>query len=104
LLGCFSKRINLLAQKDGSPNSPLALYHNVDFDIAGVAYALEEPYDSEYRAGKLDNAGVMALMKKYNNVAREWRIELRVVKDVLTSMRSTICQRITCATPPCYFE
>jgi hypothetical protein len=80
LLGCFSKRINLLAQKDGSPNSPLALYHNVDFDIAGVAYALEEPYDSEYRAGKLDNAGVMVLMKKYNNVAREWRIELRVVK------------------------
>lgn len=80
LLGCFCKRFCLQSQAIKAANSPLALYHGVDFEIEGVTYTLDEPYAAEYRAGKINNADVQQLMKKYNNVSAEWRINLRVIK------------------------
>jgi len=80
LLGCFCKRFCLEGQKLKSANSPLALYHDVDFEIEGVTYTLEEPYASDFRAKRINNEDVQKLMKKFNNVSAEWRINLRVVK------------------------
>lgn len=81
LLGCFCKKFCLQAQNIKSANSTLALYHGVDFEIEGATYTLDEPYASDYRAGRIDNDAVQSLMKKFNNVAAEWRIDLRVIKE-----------------------
>ncbi len=44
LLGCFSKEINRKAQAVKAPNSPLALYYDVDFEIVNGTFSLDEPY------------------------------------------------------------
>lgn len=81
LMGCFSKAINLQAQKDGAANSPLAMYHDVDFAVQGATFTLDEPYDSEHKSGKLGKDQLSRLMRLCNNVAKEWRIDLRVIKE-----------------------
>jgi len=80
MLKLFSRRENLRWQKMDSANTPLALYHGVDFEVSDLQYVLEEPYSREFREGKLKPEDVDALLRKYNNVASEIRITLDVVK------------------------
>lgn len=77
----FSRQKNLEWQKMGAANSPLALYHNVDFDLLDVTMALAEPYASEFQSGKLADKDLEPLLSKYNNVASEIRFKLKVIKD-----------------------
>lgn len=81
LLGGFSKRLNRQSLKTKSANTTLALYHDVDFEIEGISYALDEPYATDFRAGRINNEEVQKLMRKFNNVAAEWRMNLRVIKE-----------------------
>ncbi len=80
LMGGFSKRLNRQSLKTKSANTTLALYHDVDFEIEGISYALDEPYATEVRVGRLTAEEVQKLMRKFNNVAAEWRMNLRVIK------------------------
>lgn len=81
LLACFSKAFCLQAKKEKASNSPLAIHYGVDFSIAGASYTLAEPYDTQLKQRVISEKEVTTLMSKYNNVAKEWRIQLRVIKE-----------------------
>lgn len=80
-LQLFSKKSNLLWQELKWANSPLALYHDVDFEMIDATMVLEEPYSSQLQAGKLSPGDVDELVKRYNNVAVEIRFTLKAVKE-----------------------
>jgi len=82
MLQLFSKKANLRWRETGAANSPLALYHGVDFESAeDPVYMLEEPYLSDARSAKIGNEAIGELEKKLNNVVSEIRIRLKVVKE-----------------------
>ncbi len=80
LLGLFSRRLNLEWQAGGASNSPLALYHGVNFELRNYAHVLDEPYRSEFASGRLSAAEVERAVRERNNVATEFRMELEVIK------------------------
>jgi hypothetical protein len=77
----FSKRLNREWAQAGNANSPLGLYHDVDFEVEKHSFTLEEPWRSQLAAGQLTGAEAEALVARNNNVASEISIVLRVVKD-----------------------
>ena len=79
-LELFSRRRNREWAAQGVPNTPLALYHSVDFEIESSSFVLDEPYRSQLKAGKLSQEEASALIERYNNVASEIRLVLKVVK------------------------
>jgi len=81
VLKLFSRSKNLEWKKLGNANTPLALYHGVDFEISGVEYLLDEPYSSDFRNGKIKEEELEGLLRKHNNVASEIHITLDVVKS-----------------------
>jgi hypothetical protein len=80
LLTLFSKKYNLKWQKLGAANSPMALYHNVDFDIVAVDSELDEPYASAFRNGQMSEEQLKSAIRAYNNVIRATVIDLAAVK------------------------
>jgi len=80
VMALFSRRLNLEWQKQGAANSPLALYHGVDFEIRHVSYVLEEPYLGEFSAGRYSEGEIDRMILERNNVASEIRLELEAVK------------------------
>ena len=80
LFALFSKKKNLEWKKQGCANSPLALYHGVDFDIVSVKYALDEPYLGDLKRGKIKVADVERAIRAVNNVAHEIEIVAQAVK------------------------
>jgi SAM-dependent methyltransferase len=81
MLKLFSRRENLRWREMGSANTPLALYHAVDFEITDLQYVLAEPYAGEFRDGRLRQEDLDGLLRKHNNVASEIRITLDVIKS-----------------------
>jgi hypothetical protein len=79
-LALFSRRLNLQWEADGRPNSPLALFYGVDFEIEESTDVLDDPYATDLREGKIDEAEVRRLLRACNNVAAEIQLRLRVVK------------------------
>ena len=80
LLELFSRRENLRWQAMKAANSPLALYHGVDFELVEAKHVLDEPYATDLREGRIAQSDIEGLLRRYNNVAQETRITLRVVK------------------------
>jgi hypothetical protein len=80
LLGLFSEKNNRLWLELGAANSPLALYHDVDFEVTNTHYVLDEPYASEFRNVILRQEVLGSLMRKYNNVVVEIHITRAVIK------------------------
>jgi hypothetical protein len=76
----FSKAANLEWQKTGAPNTPLALYHDVDFELVSSRSELDEPYRSMYREGKISVEELQKLDRTLNNVVLEIDMVLRVKK------------------------
>jgi hypothetical protein len=79
-LELFSRQRNREWAAQGVPNTPLALYHAVDFEIESSSFVLDEPYRSQLKAGKLTQEEASALIERYNNVAMEIQLVLKVVK------------------------
>lgn len=79
-LELFSRRKNLEWQAGGIANTPLALYHGVDFEIEESGYVLDEPWRSQIAAGTLTQDAAFDLVERSNNVALEVEITLRAVK------------------------
>jgi hypothetical protein len=80
VLSLFSKRLNLEWQNSGLPNTPLALYHGVDFEIVENVYVLEPKYRAALAAGELDQDALNTLASERNNVVQEIHVTLRAVK------------------------
>ncbi|MDA0240773.1 MAG: hypothetical protein O3A84_12210 [Proteobacteria bacterium] len=76
----FSKRQNREWAEQGYANTPLALYLEVDFEIEGVELMPDEPWLSKLRAGEITSESLAEMVTHQNNIIREARIDLRVVK------------------------
>ena len=81
VLSLFSKKLNDEWQRIGAANSPLAHYTGVDFEIASVVTNLDEPYSTLFEQGKISGDEIMTALKEKNNVASEFAIELKAVKE-----------------------
>ncbi len=79
-LALFSRRLNLQWQAAGLPNTPLALLHGVNFEIEESTDVLDDPYATDFREGRIDEAEVRRLLRTCNNVAAEIQLRLRAVK------------------------
>jgi hypothetical protein len=80
VLTLFSKKYNLKWQEMGAANSPLALYHDVDFEIVAVNSELDEPYASAFKSGSMTEERLKSAIRTYNNVIRASTIDLVAVK------------------------
>lgn len=76
----FSRRLNLIWQEDGAANTPLALYHNVDFEIVSARSILDEPYKTRFLNKEIGPDELQMLERTLNNVVAEIEMVLAVVK------------------------
>jgi len=65
---------------DRMANTPLAIYHGVNFVRERTEIELAEPWATQLQRGDIDQKRVDRDERIYNNVAREYRMVLRVVK------------------------
>ncbi len=65
----------------GNANTPLAFIAGVDFEIVESEIALEEPYKSKIELDVLSKTELLQAIRQYNNVIKETKIVLRVVKE-----------------------
>jgi hypothetical protein len=82
----FSRAANLEWAARGIANSPLALYHEVDFRMLRSHFVLEADWLERMRRGELSQEQIFAAVRKYNNVVKEIQITLEVVKGSTTSV------------------
>lgn len=80
ILRLFSRRLNEEWRQKGVPNSPLATYLQVDFELESIAQILAEPYASAFAEGKLPPHELTILARERNNVIQEWRMVWKAVK------------------------
>lgn len=80
LLNLFNKALNDEWKRIGAANSPFAHYLGVDFVVTQVELTLDEPFLSEYQSGEIDTEELSNLLKERNNVASEYRIQMRARK------------------------
>ena len=76
----FSKANNRQAEAMGAANTPLGLYLDVDFELVDVRYPLDEPWLTQLARQQISPEEIMVAMKKFNNVAKEIHLSLKVVK------------------------
>lgn len=80
VLSLFDRAKNDAWKAKGAPNSPLAHYTGVDFEIVATALRLMPAYEEKRLSGALSPDELNHLLLTQNNIAEEWRIELRVRK------------------------
>ena len=80
VLSLFSKKNCERWAEIGAANSPLALYHGVDFETRETRMILDEPYLSDFKSGGLDALELNTLVRSRNNVVKEIRMVLEVIK------------------------
>ena len=76
----FSRSANLELQRLGAANTPLALHHDVDFEIVSSRSELDEPYRAMYREGRIGVEELHKLERTLNNVALEIEMVLKAKK------------------------
>ena len=77
----FSKRANLEWAKQGYANTPLGEFLDVDFEIAETNWIADEKWVGKIRKGEIDEGELANLAIHQNNVVREIKITLKVVKS-----------------------
>jgi hypothetical protein len=80
MMSLFCRRLNLEWKRAGASNSPLGLYHDVDFEVTSVNYDLTREWAQRLQSGAVTQQQLADAAKAQNNVVRQTRIELRVVK------------------------
>jgi len=76
----LSKSKNREWIKGGYANSPLGLYLDVDFEIVQVNYNLDPVWLEKLKKGEISEAQVDQASRNFNNVVKEIRMIVRVVK------------------------
>jgi len=80
ILSLFSKKNNREWQEKGWPNTPLATYIDVDFDMTQVNFSLTPHWMEKYQNGQMTMEEIEFAMQTYFNVVDEIRIDLCAVK------------------------
>jgi len=79
-LRLFSKEMNRLWKAENCANSPLGLFLDVDFEIAEFTYVLDPEWERKMVNKECCDADLHQAIRHYNNVVKEIRMLLRVVK------------------------
>ena len=80
VLSLFSKKNNLKWKQLGWPNTPLATYLDVDFEITNVTQALLPHWAKQVQEGKLSNEDLNFASNSFFNVIDEVKMTLVVFK------------------------
>jgi SAM-dependent methyltransferase len=72
----FSKRLNIASQANNWPNSPLALAHDIDFEISSIEYNLVPPWADHYANGQITKDKLDIALATYRNVVQEIKITM----------------------------
>lgn len=81
VLSLFSRKNCERWAAEGAANSPLAIYHGVDFEILEQHIVLEARYLDALKSGDMTALQVDEALREKNNVAKEIRMVLRVLKN-----------------------
>ena len=81
LMSHFSRKENERWQQKGASNTPFAHQLGVDFELVNQQVELDEPYRTQVQDGVLSEEDWKLALREKNNVATEYRMELRVIKD-----------------------
>ncbi len=76
----FSKKLNKKWIANNNPNTPLALYLDVDFELLNINYTLDPIWTQKMSEENLSQEDIYNAAKSYNNVIKEIRIPLKVIK------------------------
>ena len=80
-LSMFSRRNCKNWIENGAANTPLALIHNVDFEIESSEFVLDQPWRSKLEVGSMTESDIVLAIRQYNNVVLETKIVLQAVKN-----------------------
>ena len=80
VLSLFSKKNNESWIRQGGANSPLALFLDVDFEIREANFVLNEPWSGQLAANRITEEELDIACARYNNVIKEIKLVLAVVK------------------------
>jgi hypothetical protein len=79
-LSLFSKRLNREWAAAGDSNSQLGLYLDVDFELVSAQFVPDPAWEHELKHGLGPDSPIFVAMKRHNNVIKEIKIQLRVIK------------------------
>jgi len=80
ILSLFSLKNNRKWRELGWPNTPLATYIGVDFEITDVNYELTQHWATRFRAGDISTDDINFAINTYFNVVDEIRMTLTACK------------------------
>lgn len=80
ILSLFSKKNNLKWQETGEPNTPLATYLDVDFEIVSIQYQLTPHWQQQLSSGKISRDDLNFAALTYYNVVDEIQMVIKAIK------------------------
>lgn len=80
VLSLFSKANCARWAESGAANTPLAVYHGIDFEIVEQRVILDPVYLAALQSGRLSDDDVREALRERNNVASELRFVLKAIK------------------------
>ena len=80
-IGLFSKKNNESWIKGGYANSPLGMYLNIDLEITQLEIMPDPVWAQRLKENTITEQELSSAAKKYNNVIKEFRMTLKVIKD-----------------------
>ena len=79
-IGLFSKKNNKAWIKGGYANTPLGIYLNVDFEVTHLEITPDPLWLQMLKEKHITEQELSSAAKKYNNVIKEFRMEVKVIK------------------------
>lgn len=78
VMSLFSKRLNREWAKNKESNTPLGLYHDVDFEIGDIEIGTDKGWTEKHPGASMET--IVEHAKYFNNVIREITIHMQAVK------------------------
>ncbi len=86
VLSLFSQKNCNHWAKVGAANSPLALYLGVDFEVTETRTILDGRWADMFNKGLISAIKLEEALRQHNNVAKEFRMTLKVLKPSLLAL------------------
>jgi len=80
-IGLFSKKNNAGWITGGYSNTPLGIYLNVDLEITKLEITPDPLWAQMLKENKITERELSSAARKYNNVIKEFRMTVKVIKD-----------------------
>jgi hypothetical protein len=81
VMSLFSKKHCQRWKELKASNTPLADYHNVDFDVVETKWTLDPRIDKDYKSGLITRSDIDQLVLSANNIVSEIYMKFTVIKD-----------------------